>query len=187
MYCDLCCDQHHEDKLVSVHCGSYICHDCILSEAKKITKKQVVYPKRVGKPWGHEEIVEQNEHYVVKKLFINAGHRLSLQYHERKHETLILHKGKVWLKYTSVHPKEAAKRLNAIMMHPGFVEVIVPGTTHQIEAREDSIIIECSTTELDDVVNFPSLFRAYSHHPGKTHLHHEIAQKALEVVLLGLS
>ncbi len=39
-------------------------------------------------------------------------------------------------------------------------------------------------TENDD---FPSLFGTYSHHPGKSNLHHEVAQKAFEIVLLGLS
>ncbi|MHA2426986.1 MAG: hypothetical protein ACXADB_03040 [Candidatus Hermodarchaeia archaeon] len=34
---------------------------------------------------------------------------------------------------------------------------------------------------------FPSLFKTYSHHPGKSDLHHEVAKKAFEVVLLGLS
>ena len=28
-------------------------------------------PKKVEKPWGREELIEYNDHYVVKKLFIN--------------------------------------------------------------------------------------------------------------------
>src|SRR5690606_26326867 len=39
--------------------------------------------KRVPKPWGHELWWAQTEHYVGKILFVKAGHKLSLQYHER--------------------------------------------------------------------------------------------------------
>ena len=39
-------------------------------------------------------------------------------------------------------------------------------------------------TDNDD---FPSLFEAYSHHPSLSDNHYEIAKKAFEVVLLGLS
>lgn len=98
------------------------------------------------KPWGHEELLV-NGPYVVKKLHVNKGHKLSLQYHEVKHETLIVLSGNVWLWYG-----DDRRSLNGIRLHPGFVEVITPGTVHRIEAEEDSIILECSTTELDDVV-----------------------------------
>lgn len=103
--------------------------------------------KVIDKPWGHEEIIEHNDHYVVKKLHINAGHRLSLQYHEEKHETLLLIWGEIDL---NIGTKE--DDLQSILMYPGTHQVIVPGTIHQIAAVVDSIIIECSTTELDDVV-----------------------------------
>lgn len=103
--------------------------------------------KRIDKPWGHEEIIEHNDRYVVKKLHIDAGHRLSLQYHEKKHETLLLIWGEVNL---NIGTKE--DELQPIIMYPGTHQVIVPGTIHQIAAVQDSIIIECSTPELDDVV-----------------------------------
>lgn len=38
----------------------------------------------VEKPWGFERIIEKNGTYVVKELVVNPGHRLSLQYHEKK-------------------------------------------------------------------------------------------------------
>ena len=48
--------------------------------------------RQVPKPWGHEEIFAETEHYVGKILFIREGEALSLQYHEVKEETLrVLH------------------------------------------------------------------------------------------------
>jgi mannose-6-phosphate isomerase len=37
--------------------------------------------KRVEKPWGYEIWWAKTERYVGKILHINAGHALSLQYH----------------------------------------------------------------------------------------------------------
>ncbi len=115
--------------------------------------------RMINKPWGYEEIVEENEHYVVKKLVINAGHRLSLQFHREKHETLVLLTGEV--KMTLSEPGHAVDykgeisrsvRTSDHVMHPGFYQVIKPNTIHRIQAIKDSTIIECSTTELEDVV-----------------------------------
>jgi len=100
----------------------------------------------VNKPWGCE-VVYAFDSYVVKKLYIDKDHKLSLQYHEKKHETLVLLEGNVWL-----WSGPDRQNLNGIRMHPGHVHVIEPGTVHRMEAEEDSIILECSTTELDDVV-----------------------------------
>jgi len=43
---------------------------------------------RMEKPWGFELLWASTEHYAGKILQINAGGRLSLQYHERKEESL---------------------------------------------------------------------------------------------------
>ena len=44
--------------------------------------------RRVEKPWGYEIIWAETANYVGKILHINAGHRLSKQYHNIKEETL---------------------------------------------------------------------------------------------------
>ena len=38
-------------------------------------------PRRVDKPWGHELIWAHTDRYVGKLLVIEAGKRLSFQYH----------------------------------------------------------------------------------------------------------
>jgi mannose-6-phosphate isomerase-like protein (cupin superfamily) len=104
---------------------------------------------RIDKPWGWEDILDLNEYYCVKHLFVKDGHRLSLQYHERKHETLFLQWGAAML---TLVPK--GERPQEIAMAEGERHVIEPGTVHRIRATapEGALILEVSTPELDDVV-----------------------------------
>ncbi|HWJ24402.1 MAG TPA: cupin, partial [Gemmatimonadaceae bacterium] len=55
--------------------------------------------RRVDKPWGYEIIWAHTDRYVGKVLHINAGQALSVQYHERKDETVYLLAGemKYWV------------------------------------------------------------------------------------------
>jgi len=101
---------------------------------------------RVEKPWGYELIFGKTEKYVGKVLHINAGESLSLQYHEVKDETLFLIAGRISLLLRS----NDEERL--VTMQVGESYHIPPLLIHQIEALEDSDIIEVSTPELHDVI-----------------------------------
>ena len=50
---------------------------------------------KINKPWGYEVIIEHNEKYVMKKLKMNKGHKCSIQYHEKKKETVYVLSGKL--------------------------------------------------------------------------------------------
>ena len=50
---------------------------------------------RVEKPWGYELIWARTERYVGKILHITQGHALSLQYHEKKDETVYVLRGRM--------------------------------------------------------------------------------------------
>ena len=50
---------------------------------------------RVEKPWGYELHWAKTDRYVGKVIHINAGHALSLQYHNQKDETIMLWSGKL--------------------------------------------------------------------------------------------
>ena len=50
---------------------------------------------RVEKPWGYELHWAKTDRYVGKLIHVNAGHALSLQYHNVKDETIYLHSGKL--------------------------------------------------------------------------------------------
>ena len=48
---------------------------------------------RVDKPWGYELHWAKTDRYVGKLIHVNAGHALSLQYHNQKDETIYLASG----------------------------------------------------------------------------------------------
>jgi mannose-6-phosphate isomerase len=102
--------------------------------------------KRVPKPWGYEIIWAHTDRYVGKLLHINAGHALSVQYHNRKDETIYLLSGemKYWVKLDA--------ELEDVRLKQGDAFRITPGTVHYMEAITDCDILETSTPELDDVV-----------------------------------
>jgi mannose-6-phosphate isomerase-like protein (cupin superfamily) len=104
--------------------------------------------RRVDKPWGHEEVFALVEgRYCGKSLHVNAGHALSLQYHERKDEVIAVQSGSVLLE---VGPSEDA--LEPIELAPGERVHLPAGVRHRITAVTDAVLLEASTTELDDVV-----------------------------------
>ena len=51
--------------------------------------------KRIDKPWGYEALVELNDSYAVKFLFMKKGNQCSLQHHEYKTETLMVLEGEL--------------------------------------------------------------------------------------------
>jgi len=103
---------------------------------------------RIEKPWGWEHIVELNDRYCVKHLFIAGGHRLSKQYHREKVETMMLVSGGVTL---SLWDGDAERRVVMATSEPHH---IAPGTVHRLLGREPDggLVLEVSTPELDDVV-----------------------------------
>jgi mannose-6-phosphate isomerase-like protein (cupin superfamily) len=104
--------------------------------------------KTVQKPWGHETIWAHTDRYVGKILHIKAGQALSVQYHERKDETVYLLSGelKYWVKL------EGSDDLRDMRLGKGDAFRITPGTIHYMEAVTDCDVLEASTPELDDVV-----------------------------------
>jgi len=99
-------------------------------------------PKIVDKPWGREVWYAHTDRYAGKILEVTAGHLLSLQKHIQKHETLYLLSGKM------VFTRDG----EVFEWMPGISVEIPPETVHRMEAVEDSVILEVSTPELDDVV-----------------------------------
>ena len=104
--------------------------------------------RHVPKPWGHETVWAHTDRYVGKILHITAGQALSVQYHERKDETVHLLRGQ--LKYWVQLPGEA--ELHDQVLQAGESFRITPGTIHYMEAVTDCDVLESSTPELDDIV-----------------------------------
>jgi mannose-6-phosphate isomerase len=109
-------------------------------------------PRRVDKPWGHEVIWAQTERYVGKLLHIKAGHKLSLQYHQRKDETVHVLTGKM------IFQVDEGKGLFDKEMSAGDTYHIKPLTKHRMVAVTDVDVLEASTPELDDVVRLEDAY-----------------------------
>jgi len=101
---------------------------------------------RVDKPWGYELRWATTDRYVGRVIHVDAGHALSLQYHNVKDETILLWTGRIQFEI-----EENGKRVTREMT-PGDRVHITPGTVHRMTALEDSDIFEVSTPELEDVV-----------------------------------
>lgn len=70
-----------------------------------------------------------------------------MQYHELKEETVSIQSGRLLFEVgTSEHHLESFELL------PGESVHLRPGTRHRMTALEDTVVLEASTTELDDVV-----------------------------------
>jgi mannose-6-phosphate isomerase-like protein (cupin superfamily) len=112
---------------------------------------------KVDKPWGYELHWAKTGRYVGKLIHVNAGHALSLQYHNQKDETIFLSSGRMLFEIapTPLHDGEewtAAHVLTGHEMKPGESVHVVPRTVHRMTAITDCDIFEVSTPELQDVV-----------------------------------
>lgn len=103
--------------------------------------------RRVDKPWGHEIWFAVTDRYAGKIIHIAAGQELSLQYHERKDETIYLLSGSMELE---LDDDDGA--LQTMRLSPGQCQRILVGRRHRMRALIDTEVCEVSTPDLDDVV-----------------------------------
>ena len=101
----------------------------------------------IKKPWGKEEVIEINDKYMVKKLTMWKDHRCSLQLHNHKKETIYVLSGQLRIISGSNQDNLTGK-----IYTTGESITISPGLLHRMEGVEDSIYLEASTPEMDDVV-----------------------------------
>ena len=103
-------------------------------------------PYKVDKPWGHELVWAKTSRYVGKILHVNAGEILSLQYHNKKDETMHVLSGELLLRTQDGDDLSERRFVAGESVH------LPPKLIHQIEAVVDSDVLEASTPELDDLV-----------------------------------
>ena len=98
---------------------------------------------RTEKPWGHEELWALNQNYAAKVICINKNSRLSLQKHEKKHESIYVLSGDLTLIINE----------ETIILKEGQSITIPAGMVHRFCATDEDVkLIEVSTPELHDVV-----------------------------------
>ncbi|HHQ44860.1 MAG TPA: cupin domain-containing protein [Candidatus Altiarchaeales archaeon] len=99
-------------------------------------------PEIIEKPWGRELHFALEDEYIGKILEVKKGARLSLQYHEKKKETMCVLEGKMLFTL-----KNQTQELSV-----GACITIQPGEKHRVEAITDLKILEVSTPEPDDII-----------------------------------
>jgi mannose-6-phosphate isomerase len=91
--------------------------------------KHLDYCKRIDKPWGYEVIWAESDSgsYVGKLICIYPNKRMSLQYHEKKEETIYVLSGilKIW-------ESESENELTTI--GPGSIYHVKPLQVHRFGA-----------------------------------------------------
>lgn len=98
---------------------------------------------KIEKPWGYELLLTPPEAKALAKiLHLNKGSRFSLQFHEKKAETLVLINGEAKLIWGNDQD-----RLFEEKMASGRGYFIPKGLIHRCEAVTDCEIFESSTKE----------------------------------------
>lgn len=103
-------------------------------------------PETHLKGWGKEIWWCNGEKYCGKSLFFNKGKKCSYHYHKLKEEHFALHSGKLIVRFGY---KSDWSDVQSIVLEPGDVFHVQPGLIHQMEALEDSELLEFSTTHYE--------------------------------------
>ena len=105
----------------------------------------MITQQTIEKPWGKEVIWASTKDYVGKILIIEKNSQLSLQYHSKKTETILLVSGDLVIR--------GEDGVELACLKPGGSYHIAPNTIHRFCALDTTVtLIEVSTPELDDVV-----------------------------------
>jgi mannose-6-phosphate isomerase len=86
-------------------------------------------PIKTDKPWGYELLFARTDKYAGKVLYVKQGHRLSLQYHQQKDETVYVYDGELRME---VKGEDGA--MTSLVFKSGQCIRIKPGTRHRMEA-----------------------------------------------------
>jgi len=78
---------------------------------------------------------------------VRAGEQLSLQFHRLKDETIYVQSGRAEFEIG-----DPGGPLDVEVVAPGRAFHMKAGTVHRVHALEDTVLLEVSTPETDDVV-----------------------------------
>lgn len=113
---------------------------------KKVNKSEFTirpYFKRIEKPWGWELILTPPESPVTGKiLHLDDGKRFSLQYHDKKIETLTLISGEAYI--ILENSKGEMEKIEMEVKRGYFIR---PSQKHRCQGIKDCLVFEVSTRE----------------------------------------
>ena len=102
-------------------------------------------PLEVRKPWGREiHLTPQGLPYRFKILCIDAGKRISLQYHDQKKESWLLKSGRCKL----IWQEQKDGELVETILEEGKVYTCEIGQQHRLQGITDCEIWEVSTSDI---------------------------------------
>ena len=106
----------------------------------------------VKKPWGKMFVWTESALYIGKVLRIRKGHRLSLQYHKKKAESVYVLKGRMQI---TIIDKGSCHdgTVGLSVLYPGQSYDIPPGTIHRFEAPFGPVeLVEVAVGDDRDIV-----------------------------------
>lgn len=103
--------------------------------------------KLIEKPWGKEEILELNDKYMLKRLTMFENKRCSLQYHNKKCETIYVLSGEL-----RILQGTTKDNLQSGIYKAGDVITIETKIVHRMEGVTTAVYLEASTPDVDDTV-----------------------------------
>ena len=115
-----------------------------MSDSTRVT--HISKCKKTDKPWGYEVLWAETNEYVAKIMHIKPKQRMSLQFHQKKEETIYVMSG-------VLHVWEDEDDEDYECYGPGYVYHVQPGQVHRFGADETPVMLmEVSTNHLEDVV-----------------------------------
>lgn len=95
----------------------------------------------IAKPWGSERVLTPSDTpYEAKMLFIEAGQRLSLQFHPNKTETLVLVDGDARLLLRSNMGEDTEIPMQRLV---GYT--VSQGRVHRLASTDGAALVECAS------------------------------------------
>src|SRR5215216_1359614 len=94
-------------------------------------------PRRIEKPWGYELVWARSDRYCGKLLFVREGEQLSLQFHNRKDETIYVQQGRIEIEISA--PGDRIPESEVVAPVSAFH--IPPGTIHRWRALDESVVL----------------------------------------------
>ena len=111
--------------------------------SKNVTVPDSSLFDRVEKSWGYEQLIECNDKYAVKKVFMNNDSSSLVQCNQLKRFTLTVLSGQL-----DVSIGDSSIALESKLYSGGDSVTVKPQTYYKIRAVEDCVYFESSTNEV---------------------------------------
>jgi mannose-1-phosphate guanylyltransferase/mannose-6-phosphate isomerase len=125
----------------------------IVERLKLDERSERLHHRRVFRPWGSYESIDEGERFLVKRIIVNPGASLSLQMHE--------HRAEHWVVVTGT--ARVTRGTEVMELHEDESTYIPVGMKHRLEnpAEVPLEIIEVQTGGYlgeDDIVRFDDVY-----------------------------